>query len=117
MEAVNLTEKQPGVEQIQAIDDPIKRLQEVGLEKFDEDRKERKFQLEEAMKVLHNETKNTILLEAICIYQNVKKYRDELLVRVGELDEKFCKYLLKKADEDRVPVDLEEDAGTITEII
>lgn len=54
-------------------------------------------ELKEALRGLDSDSKNQILLQAIKFYPAVKKYRDKLIARVGELDKVFGDWVLRKA--------------------
>lgn len=56
--------------------------------------------LENAVNVLTEESKNQILLQAVKHFKTIKNHRDALIVRVGELNQDFFDWILKKAEED-----------------
>jgi len=72
---------------------------ELHYEEDPESKEVRKAALEEALSLLSNDTKNQILLQAIKHFPKVESYRDQLIVRVGELDKTFGEWVLKKAEE------------------
>lgn len=77
-------------------EEPVKKLK---LSESSEDKNIYHSELKEALKSLDHESKNQILLQAIKFYPTVKKYRDKLITRVGELDKVFGDWVLKKASE------------------
>ena len=45
-------------------------------------------------------SKNRILVEACKNFPAVKRHRDDLLIRVAELDHNFAEWMLKVSEED-----------------
>ncbi|CAG9315812.1 unnamed protein product [Blepharisma stoltei] len=80
---------------------------EADFEAFGAEKSKRRVEMEEALKVLHNDTKNMILLEVFNIYQPVRKCRDEIITKIGEVDPNFCDWVIKQAEKDRQPVDID----------
>ncbi|CAG9314048.1 unnamed protein product [Blepharisma stoltei] len=74
---------------------------------FEVDKTMRRSEIEKALRVIHNDTKNSILLEAFNIYPQARTYRDEIIIRIGEVDGNFCKWILQLAEEDKRPVDID----------
>ena len=62
--------------------------------------KEMRVKLEHALGKLGQDTRNSLLLQAVHHYTEVKKLRDDLLVQVGELDAPFADLILRKAREE-----------------
>ena len=56
--------------------------------------------LENAISTMSEDSKNQILLQAVKHFKTIKQYRDDLILRVGELDAVFGNWILKKAEED-----------------
>jgi hypothetical protein len=71
-------------------------------EKLDHSESEslRRSLLESAVNSMSEDTKNQLLLQAVRHFKTIKTHRDNLIIRVGELDKKFGEWILKKAEED-----------------
>ena len=72
----------------------------ISKEDLADDESYRKILLENAVSAMSEDSKNQILLQAVKHFKTIKAHRDALIVRVGELDNVFGNWILKKAEED-----------------
>ncbi|CAG9314343.1 unnamed protein product [Blepharisma stoltei] len=68
----------------------------------------RKAALEEALSYLDEDSLCQVLLQAIKHFPTVKKYRDQLIVRIGELDKTFGEWVIKTAEEEKITKNLKQ---------